>query len=127
MTSPLAVATVPDWLVETLKKLEKLSQLPHNWDSYGAQPVRPDVLGLSVRILGSLEEEDLPVPLVTAGSSGTVQLEWEVEGRGLEMEILGEGRVGYLKVHPDGRMEEGEVSPLQEGLRDLLRWLLDAE
>ncbi|MBI2195029.1 MAG: hypothetical protein HYU36_23860 [Planctomycetes bacterium] len=128
MSTSVSVNTLPDWLVETLKKIERLSQLSANWDSYGAQPVKAEILGLSIRLLGSLEGESLPNPLVSAGSAGTVDFEWQFQGRELEVEILDQDRVEYLKVYPDGRMEEGEISPnFPDGLRRLIRWLLHGD
>ena len=125
MSSPATARTIPEWLVETLIELERLSQLPRNWDSYGAEPVKAEVLGLSMRLLGSLDISNLSVPHVSAGSAGTVVLEWQADRRKLELEILGQDSIGYLKQHSDGRMEEAEVtSDLPQTLKRLIEWLV---
>lgn len=127
MSSPATVESPSHWLLETLKQLERLSQLPPDWDSYGAEPVKPEILGTSMRLLGAIDRADLPVPHVSAGSSGTVQLEWQIRGRSLELEIVDDETAEYLKLGQDGSAEEGEI-PVRSArqLRDLVSWALAA-
>ena len=128
MSSPVAIKSLPHWVVESLKGLVVLSQLPPDWDSYGARPVSPEVLGLCMRLLGLLEEEDLPVPHLSAGSGGSVDFEWRVGGRALQIEIIDSQTAEYLIEEPDGRMKEGRISPGAPGdIHDLIRCLFSGE
>src|SRR6266540_2729912 len=45
-------------------------------------------------------------PNVVLGSAGTVQLEWRVGGRDLEVELGESGELAYLKVSPQGGLTE---------------------
>lgn len=116
---------MPVWLLKSLEKLHHLSQLGPGWDSHGGLPLQPEVRDFAVCLLGWLEEEELPVPTVVLGSGGTVQFEWQVKGRELQVEVQAAGRLSWLKVHPDGDMEEGQVDPvIPDLLRGLVRWVI---
>ncbi len=64
----------------------------------------------------------MPTPYVEATIDGGVQFEWSVAERELDIEILPDGEIGYLKVVSKTPIEEGplELAKL-EGLTD---WLL---
>jgi hypothetical protein len=123
----LKPAEAPAWVQKTLEKIEAASRFKENWDSYGGKPLRSDVRAAAVRLLNHLQTENLPVPAVVLGSGGTVQFEWQVDGRELEVEVLPDGRLDCLKVWPDEQMEEREIGSgdLVE-LRELTQWLIQS-
>jgi hypothetical protein len=113
------------WFEETVKKVSRLASLQANWDSYRSMPMKPEIIDFAIRILGWLEEEDLPIPSVVPCPSGSVQFEWNEQGRELEIEILPDSQFGFLKVFPDGTTEEKESEvATPDKLRRLTRWLM---
>jgi hypothetical protein len=116
------------WVFEAAKKLEALGRLRPGWDSYGGLSLNPDARTLTVNVLGWLASNELPTPAVVLGSEGGVHLEWRVKGRELEVE-LGHGQsIAFVKVHPDGQVEEGEErANLPQELRRLTWWLMHGE
>ncbi|GEM_PF-5937489 len=117
-------ASEMEWINNTLQKLGNLSQFPANWDSYGGLPLDPFVRDKAVTYLGWLEKEDLPTPDVFLGSGGTVQFEWQIRGKALELEIKKPGTIAWLKVFPNEEMEEGEIARPNAGdLSQLTHWL----
>src|SRR5438094_720084 len=117
--------TTPAWLVESFKKVSRLAELTDNWDSYGAKPPEPAIIDFAIRILGWLEDEKLEIPSIAPTARGTIHFEWSNKGRELEVEVGSDGQFNYLKVFPDGSMEEKEselASPAK--IRRLTQWLI---
>jgi hypothetical protein len=112
------------WVMDVAKKLEALGRLPAGWDSYGGLPLDPNAKKLAVSVLGWLGGEELPVPAVVLGSGGTVQLEWRANGKELEVELGKDNSIEFVKVNPNGDIEEGEErANLPQRLRGLTWWL----
>ena len=102
-------------------------RLGPDWDSHGGLPLCPEVHARVVRLLEELGQGEWPAPAVVLGSIGSVQLEWRVQGRELEIEILPQGEVAYLKSHADGQMEEGQVAqPVADAVKNLIGWVVSA-
>jgi hypothetical protein len=121
----ISACTAP-WVIDAVKKLEALGKLSTGWDSYGGLPLSLNAKRLTVSSLGWLENKNLPVPGVVLGSAGTVQLEWRVKGRELEIELGKDDTIEFLKVQPNGEAEEGqEKINVPQRLRGLTSWLLN--
>jgi hypothetical protein len=121
----LSGCTAP-WVIDAAKKLEALGKLSKGWDSYGGLPLNLNARKLTVSSLGWLEDKNLPVPAVVLGSAGTVQLEWTMKGRELEIELGKDDGIEFLKVQPTGETEEGEEKiNVPQRLRGLTSWLLN--
>lgn len=115
------------WVIEAARKLEALGRLPSNWDSYGGLSLDPASKELTLRVLGWLGFDDLPIPQVALGSGGEVHLEWRKKGRELEVELGNSKghRIEFMKVYPTGRIEEGfEDDAVSQKLVQLSDWLL---
>lgn len=89
---------------EALGRLEELSRLPANWDSYDADPISKNALDRARELLltlrAALEESlgDAFIPVNIAPiADGGVQLEWEQGGSYLEVELSTESEIGYLQ------------------------------
>lgn len=112
---------------ETLdERLSRVASLGHDWDGYGARPIRAEVLDEVRWFLESVPPGLLePPPFVVPTAGGTVQLEWHGPGeRLLELEFCGNGRHGWLKwCPPEGVSDEGELDAggLAE-VPDMVRW-----
>ena len=129
---PAASSEVPangpaaSWVAEAQRKLDQLRRLPRGWDSHDGLPLQPEIGTAAQHVLDRLRDQDLPIPAVVLGSGGTVQLEWRQGGKELELEIEGPDSCTFLRVYPDGHMEEGTIQDdLASGVRRLTRWLME--
>lgn len=119
-------------------KLDELAALPDNWDGYGAGRLAPAMLAAVRQFLTMLGEERgnlllkpgtetvCELPRVVPLSSGAIQLEWDRDGRGLELEFETPELIHYLKWQPaQGVKEEGIYLASDLGRSaDLIRWAL---
>lgn len=56
--------------------MEPLRGLPPNWDSYGAEPMNPSVVGLGTSLLAALALVKVAPPQAFATADGGLSLEW---------------------------------------------------
>lgn len=103
-------------LQQALVQLDRLSTLPPDWDSYGADPPSARAIVIAARIIDGFQEQcrgpvsNSALPLAIVPLSGGVQLEWNASSGSLEIEIDKDGQIGYLLesgVDPDVHYEEG--------------------
>ena len=96
-------------LRETVRQLNRLTALPENWNSYGADPITGasvrvacqlllDVQNALLELLGEQIRPDNVAPL----DDGGVQMEWEGTRGEIEVEIGGNGSLGYLLIERFG-------------------------
>ncbi|MBS1789107.1 MAG: hypothetical protein JST85_15370 [Acidobacteria bacterium] len=105
-------------------KVSDLSKLPENWDSYGSRTVQPPAIEQATALLRQLASFNLPQPDVFPVPGGGIQVEFQLESRELEIEILPNGQIEYLTMNEDGQMSEGSISAdLQNDLHRLTHWL----
>jgi hypothetical protein len=106
--------------------------LQAGWDTYGAPPIDEDCLGGAVaslkQIIGWRREQELMVeaPFVAPMSNGGVQLEWEKEGKYLEVHVEPEPpHPTFLAVAetPGGEISEEGVVDSESAFKDLLSWV----
>jgi hypothetical protein len=84
-------------------KINELSSLPDDWDSYGARPVPRIAIDMARRFLDLLERRErlseldsaAPFSLVPIPRGG-VQIEWRRRGKALEVEIGPEGKISFV-------------------------------
>ena len=107
--------------MSVIDQLNALYTLSIDWDGEGSEPPAKATVHLLAGLLAFLKPHQLPVPHLTPLRDGGVQAEWEYKGRALEIEIW--PQVEYLKVFPNGSMEEGTCS--LEKCDTLAHWLKD--
>jgi hypothetical protein len=100
-----ATGSVPGWLAETEQAIQELLRLPPNWNSYGAQPIRPDVVRAAKDLLPGIVQKQTPQPNVVPTVRGGVQLEWHLGDIDLEIEIDAPGQFQVLFVDPRENLE----------------------
>lgn len=110
------------WLTKAKSDLEQIRKLPANWDGYMSPPISQDIAKSAEDFLNSLEYEDLPLPFVAPISGGTVQFEWKVQNRELEVEVVNGQTLGFLKVENGEPISEGEITDFSE-IQTLIHWL----
>lgn len=107
-------------------RLDQLAALPADWDGHGAPPVDPAIL-TAVRDWGQAMPgwALAPAPAVVPLSSGTVQLEWHVGPRVLELEFETANVIHYLRWDPAGGVQDEETISAGDCARSegLIRWV----
>lgn len=99
-----------DWFEHATEKLQAISALEKNWDSYGA--VKPSSLSLHYahtflnflhRVVGATK------PVITPSPNGNICFEWEDSTKTLTTEIDDSGvHHYYYSYYADGYEEEGD-------------------
>lgn len=117
------------WQIETIINIVRLMSLPSNWDSYGSPSLSRKVAEASINLLKSIEFDDLATPYVIPVSGGGIQFEWSVGQRELEIEILPDGSIEYLKIEGEEHLEEGKLahvtsSQVRYQVQSLLKWIV---
>jgi len=77
-------------------------------------------------LLTSIGIDYFVAPRVVPVSGGGLQLEWESGTRGLELEILDDGSVEYLRTERREPRDEGLVHSIND-VRPLFLWLLSSD
>ena len=96
------------WL-EAAGRLEEISRLEPNWDSYGADPITKTAIERALELLNHLRqlmagvvgEAYLPLNIAPIADGG-VQLEWQHQNRQLEIEIAADGTMSSFTVEGRG-------------------------
>jgi len=84
------------WVPAVVEKIEKLAQLPADWDSYGSSKLQGNAIKAAGRFLIEGPTRALPVPHVTLVPGGGIGFHWQIESRDLEIEFTPSGSVEYL-------------------------------
>lgn len=111
--------------IQGIKRLITVRKLPENWDSYGSPPPTESAFAVGIRLLTAIDFDELPAPRIIPVSGGGVQLEWDVGIRELELEIMSDGSIKYLKVERGEPLDEQEIVILDLArVRSLVTWLI---
>ena len=105
----------------TLEELTGLFALPENWDSYGAQPIRRDVIEYAAEWIPSLLQSGTPKPAVIPTAQGGVQLEWHRKGVDVEIYIESPDTIRFLA--EDLTAGESVEAPLTGNVQLLANWV----
>jgi hypothetical protein len=117
----LSLFGLKQWQSEAIKGVYKVRALKPDWDGEGGQPPSSDVGRTALAIISYLSSEDLPPPFVAPTPQGGISLEWVAKDRELELELLPELKLLFLKTQSDEPIEEGQTDILQ--LTNLFKWL----
>jgi hypothetical protein len=100
--------TPSDWLPKAIRRLTEVINLPENWDSYGAEPVRNISGHFAHVLLGRVSRiETVSCPKISATPDGYVTFVWDDSQRTLELEFLDNGEICYwLDPKTDAHEEE---------------------
>lgn len=80
-------------LIRAAQKVVNLQKLPDNWDGRGSPAPQDRAIEKALSLLQYLEVEDPPEPRVGPVPGGGLQMEWDHNDRGLELEIFPDGSV----------------------------------
>jgi hypothetical protein len=103
--------------------LEKLKDLPPGADSWSPHRPPADVLETAYRIAQMITRQEMPLPIIAAGSDGSVQVKWRNAKRELSffIEPDRDHTVEYLLIEPDN-IREGELPDLSK-VPEFVDWL----
>lgn len=86
---PLSTMRSPNLIPAELdQRLHLISQLPQDWNSYGAVPIAPDSIAETRRIIELGLGLGLPVPRVSPMSRASMSIEWDTTCGELVIDIL---------------------------------------
>lgn len=106
------------------ESLDRIAELPRNWDQEGGEPIGQRVLSIANELLLPLARLQPPIPRIAPVLGGGLQFEWRAGPRELEIEILPDGSVEYLTI--DGaQTQEGLLPDLpKQAVMSLVEWLM---
>lgn len=105
---PIRSCDARNWRQYFPTELDKLGRLPEGTDSFSPHRPHSEVLNVARQIADSLERDDLLLPLVAAGSDGSLQIKWQKDSRELSFFISSDG-VEFVRVSAVGEIEEGPL------------------
>jgi hypothetical protein len=121
---PIRNREAGSWRESFLSELDKLEQLPEGTDSFTPHRPRSEVLKFARQIADSLKRDDMLLPLVAAGSDGSLQIKWQKDSCELSFFISADG-AEFVRVSSSGEIEEGQLrEPAQAN--EFVTWMLAA-
>jgi hypothetical protein len=90
-----------------------------NWKA--AQP-SAEALRSAFAFVESIDQRDIPLPFIAPGSRGSVQFEWRVGNRELDVRFAKDGSAIFCRMIDEAPMEDER--PLGTFTSDLFPWLL---
>lgn len=126
----IPIRDLSSWQDDAVIGVLKISKLPQNWDSYNSPPPTKKAVDASINLLRDkyVSSIDLPAPFIVPISGGGIQIEWIIDDRELELEVLPDGSIEYLKSENKEPCEEEKIAfPSSAEIFSLLSWLLSEQ
>ncbi len=99
------------WLDQAARDLVSFLKLEPGWDSYGARALSLETANDALQLLARLQAFGVPRPLLVPTPKGGVQLEWDVDGVELELELQPRGPILVMYEDVDGNGWERVLPP----------------
>lgn len=106
--------------IKAIQKIASFDRLPTNWDSYGSPRISDTVIDSAIELVVT-SFGSAPMPRILPVSGGSIQFEWEMDGRELEIEIRPDLN-GEVLLSMDG--EQIEVPKDISSVEGLVSWLI---
>lgn len=88
---------------DNYEKLNEFRKLVKDWNGYEAEPINPEVIKTARDIVRTMPPEAQPEVFPLA--SGNIQLEWEKNGKYLEITLESNGEQRHKVVYGDSDMK----------------------
>jgi hypothetical protein len=101
----------PRWFYAVLGRLQHLSKLGENWDSYGGEAPTDKSILAALAVVSNVLRYESVAPMIFPLSEGGVQVEWHRDGEELEIRASRDGLISAFRFDEKaGRGEElGEI------------------
>ena len=110
------------WLTPELEnRFRQISELPSNWNSYGAQPIAPWSIAEAKKIVNEGLALGLLAPGVSPSAGAAIGIEWQTSRGELLVDIVPRDGITYLLTMKEGNQEEGVLD--DENLSSVLSQL----
>lgn len=119
---PVPAYGLSQWKIDSIVDVLRLGKLQQDWDSYGSSPPSLQVLDVAIDLVRSTPFDDLPRPHIVPISGGGVQLEWRISQREVEVVVLPDRSMEYLKIERGEPLDDGKIEASSQ-LPSLLAWL----
>lgn len=125
-------ALLSEYCTQMWVKLKEITRLPTNWDSFGAVPISVRTAARTLEVLiGAFEVShsqgwEQLIPFVVPCPDGSIQLEWERNGKELEVVIppSRDEKITLLQVSGEEKELRESTIDLPEEIDQYLSWLL---
>jgi hypothetical protein len=115
-----------DWLLSAINDIVEIGHLPTNWNSYNAPQLTTIAKGEALGLALNLSHIDLPEPVIAPVAGGGLQFVWSIGPKSLELEVMPDGAVEFLRVYANDTMREGRIDPgLADHITQQCRWLVE--
>jgi len=104
----------PKWIQSVARKLETFRAYQAGWDSYGAHSIDNEALEHAKRFLNDSLFSNLDKPFITPTSNGGIQVEWNRDGKALELEFVSLTELHYFYSDSSGERESELHSNFEE-------------
>lgn len=128
---PSAKETPIDPYEAVRRRVLEFTRLRKNWDTYGGVPPSPATRSRSMDLLtewaafARKSGGELPPPFAAPCGSGSIQFEWSLGNRDVEIEITGNNSVKWLVASKADADSVGEFQDiLGEQAKQIVRWLI---
>lgn len=110
--------------IKGLKTLLEFGNLQNNWDTYGSPPPTKLAIKRALKLVTDFLMDDDPMPQIVPVSGGGIQFAWRKQDREVNLDILPDGRMEYVKSLGDNILEVNENFALDWGkVRSMLDWV----
>lgn len=113
-----------DWLMSAVASIKAIAALPHDWNSYGAPPLTAAATNHALELALGMSRS-MPEPRIAPVAGGGLQFEWTLGPGALELEVMPDGAIEYLRVYPDDAMREGRLQVSLDTVSKQVRTLLE--
>lgn len=93
----------PSWLYPILSRLQHLSRLGENWDSYSGHPPTDTSVFTTLAVVVRLLRDQGDVPAIVPTSEGGIQVEWHRDSGELEIRVGPDGELSAFRFDEQGR------------------------
>jgi hypothetical protein len=120
------------WFTDARRAISRIASLREGWDGEGGPAPKRQAINAAAALLDEIKAyRKLPVPSVGPMIGGGLGIEWHYGPRELDVEVLPDGTIEYLKAERKAtgfdvnKMQDGRIPAdnLRE-VRKLVRWLI---
>jgi len=102
------------WVGRAIVKLNQLSELKDDWDSYGAKPIERNAVLMALHLIRVIHNPQIPEPTIVPLTNGGTQFEWHTAQKDLEVSLSpnGQASIYFEQAGNPPTISEGDISDL---------------